>query len=249
MSLELLDPTSDELYWPPHTAGNAPLGTILVGRPNSTDQRELPPEFGDKRFLPWCPTCLILPDSRLSLESTNRLLEGRRQVGLLIQADLKSASPTDFRNAIRTRAPPNATTLAQYITRRTGHAEVIAVLIDCFEPSRLAPGMSRSSVSRKCRDFGVYTGRDWKALHRLIVASDREPTALERLAHLLGLDPRTLREDAHRFLGDRAKHATNWPGWEWKVEAALRTGGYPLVNQRRPSPEGTLRRSAPQQLV
>ncbi|MDZ4862641.1 MAG: hypothetical protein SGJ01_04270 [Gemmatimonadota bacterium] len=213
MPLELLDPTSDELYWPPHAAGNPPLGTILVARLNHLDPGELPPALGDKRFLPWCPTCLVLPDNRLSLESTNRLLDGRRQVGLLIQADRQSASPTDLRTAICTRTPPSATTLAQYITRRTGHADIIAVLIDCFEPSRLAAGMSRSSVSRKFRDFGLFTGRDWKALHRLILASDQEPTALERLAHLLGLDPRTLRENTHRFLGDRAMHATSWPGW------------------------------------
>ena len=107
----------------------------------------------------------------------------------------------------------------------------------------------RSSLSRKFHDFGAYTAHDWKALNRLILASDQEPTALERLAHLLGLDPRTLREDAHRFLGDRAMHATNWPGWEWKIEVALRMGGYPLINHRRPSPPGALRRSAPHQLV
>ena len=145
MPLEVLDPTTDELYWPPHTAGNAPLGTILVARLNGPGRDELSHELGDKRFLPWCPTCLILPDNRLSIDSTNRLLEGRRQVGLLIQADRKSASPAEIRHSIRTRTPPSATTLAQYITRRTGHPEVIAVLIDCFEPGSLAPGMSRSS--------------------------------------------------------------------------------------------------------
>lgn len=248
MPLALLDPRSDELYWPPRPA-DTPLGTILVARLDLPHLRDFPAQLAEPHFLPWCPTCLILRDSRLPLEWVSGLLAGQRQVGVLTADPGALPAPERVRQAIRGRTSPAPGTIVRYIRRRTGHSAAGPALLDCFATEGLEPPLPRSSRDRLLREFGPYTARDWRSLHRLLLGTEREPTALERLAHSLGLDPRTLRTDARTFLGDRSPHATSWPGWEWKLEAALRVGGYPQTAPRRPRPAAPPRPSALHQLV
>lgn len=249
MPLSLLDPRADELYWPPRSPADAPLGTILVARLDLPHLRDFPAQLADPHFLPWCPTCLILRDSRLPLEWVGRLLAGHRQVGVLTADPGALPAPEQVRHAIRGRTLPVPETIVRYVRRRTGHSEVSPALLACFAPEGPEPSLPRSSRDRLLREFGPYTARDWRALHRLLIGTEREPTALERLAHSLGLDPRTLRADAQYFLGDLAGQATRWPGWEWKLEAALRVGGYPQASPPRQRPATPARPSAPHQLV
>ncbi|MBK9066859.1 MAG: hypothetical protein IPL76_08225 [Gemmatimonadetes bacterium] len=246
MPLSLLDPVSDEFYWPPRGL-MAPLGRILVARLDGLV--DLPSPLADKLFHPWCPTCLLLADERIPLRWLDALAGSRRQFGTLRLTRDQPATPSAIQCAIRDRTPPTPDTLVRYIRRRTGRSEPVAALLTCFERSDLAPALSDSTVARHLRDFGKYSARDWRALHRLILATSRVATALERLAHLLGLDPRTLRADTHRLLGDLSSHATAWPGWEWKLEAALRRGGYPLRSTPRATPPTARHRSAPHQLA
>lgn len=249
MPLSLLDPGSDELYWPPRSPADAQLGTILVARLDLPHIREFPALLADPHSLPWCPSCLILRDSRLPLEWVSRLLAGHRQVGVLTADPGALPAPEQVRHAIRRRTPPAPETIARYVRRRTGHSEVSPALLACFTPEGHEASLPRSSRDRLLREFGPYTARDWRALHRLLLGTEREPTALERLAHSLGLDPRTVRADARRFLGVLAANATTWSGWEWKLEAALRVGGYPQAAAPRPRPAAPARPSAPHQLV
>ncbi len=249
MPLALLDPRSDEFYWTPRSPTDAQLGTILVARLDLPHLRDFPAQLADPHFLPWCPTCLILRDSRLPLEWVSRLLAGHRQVGILTADPGAPPAPEQVRHAIRSRTLPTPETIARYIRRRAGHSEVSPALLDCFAPEVPESSLPRSSRDRLLREFGPYTARDWRALHRLLLGAECEPTALERLAHSLGLDPRTLRTDARSFLGDMSTHATTWPGWEWKLEAALRRGGYHEAGKQPPRPPALPRSSAPNQLV
>ncbi|MDX2121683.1 MAG: hypothetical protein SF070_11590 [Gemmatimonadota bacterium] len=249
MPLSLIDPRSDELYWPPRSPADALLGTILVARLDLPHLRELPAQLADPHFLPWCPACLILRDARLPLDWVNGLLAGQRQVGVLTADPGALPAPEQVRHAIRRRTPSTPETIVRYVRRRTGHSEVSPALLACFAPEGPEPSLPRSSRDRLLREFGPYTARDWRALHRLLIGTERAPTALERLAHSLGLDPRTLRTDAHSFLGELSAHATEWPGWERKLEAALRVGGYPQTAPQRPRPAAPPRPSAPHQLV
>lgn len=244
--LLLLDPVSDEFYWPPRRLA-APLGTILVARLDGLEN--LPALLADKLFHPWCPTCLILVEERVPLRWMETLAASRRQFGTVHQPPGIVGNADAIRQAIRGRTPPAPDTLVRYIRRRTERGDAVPALLACFEPPGLAPALSESTLARHLRDFGEYTARDWRSLNRLLLATGRAPTALERVAHALGLDPRTLRADARRFLGEYASQAAEWPGWEWKLEAALRRGGYPLRSTPRTTPPTARHRSAPHQLA
>ncbi len=187
----------------------------------------------------------MLDQPRLRLDWTGRLLEGWRQVGVVVDPP----TPSALRAAIRARTPPTPETLARYVIRRTSCAEPLVALIDCFTDPPATPAVPRSTLARRLRDFGSFTPHDWRALHRLILATGRAPSPMERLAHVLGLDPRTLRTAAQQFLGDLTPHVTRWPGWEWKLEAALRQGGYPLRSTPRATPPTARHRAAPHQLA
>jgi len=249
MPLSLLDPTSDEQYWPPRGVAGAPLGTILIAHLDLQSLRDFPDQLADKHFLPWCPTCLLLADGLIPFRWLDALAGSRRQFGTVRRPRGESALPSGIRAAIRERTPPSPDTLVRYIRRRTGQSGPLSALLACFEPPDLAPALADSTLARHLRDFGPYTARDWRALHRLIVATGRTPSPMERLAHVLGLDPRTLRASAHHFLGELAPAAARWPGWEWKLEAALRGGGYALRPALRATPPSPRRQSGPFQVT
>ena len=99
-------------------------------------------------------------------------------------------------------------------------------------------GLSVASYSRLFALYGPYTARDWRAVGRLALHAVLGPCAEEQPPAALPL--RTATEYAKKYLAMSCHALAGWLGWEWVLEAALRTGGYvrapvsALVPDRRP---------------
>ncbi len=234
--LQILLPSANAPSPCPGSPLGAPLGSVLIVPHRGADGLALPEPLGDKHFLPWCPACLMVDDPTLPVVQTQQLLQGRRQVALLVGAPGRHPDPARVREAVRRREPPRPATLSGYVVRRTGNRTVRQLLDLAFSETASIDMPARSIQSRALAEFGQWTAREWRALAWIIRTLDQGVVPLDRAAWLAGLDPRSFEILALRMLGIPPVEAATLPGWEWKLEAALRSGGYPTHTTGRPTP-------------
>lgn len=210
----------------PVPSGDLPLGSTLVVPVPTGLARELPAELSDRLFLPWCACCLVLTDPRVEPELLAALHHGRRQVARLVLRQDAAPGADGVRAAVRQRDLPNHFTLTAYIARRSGaEPDIRDALEYCLNTDASADGLSRSALSRRLHGFGRWTARDWRTLARLIRILHYAEGSMDAVGWQAGMDPRTLREQCARYLDASPSQALGLPGWEWKLEAALRKGG------------------------
>jgi hypothetical protein len=185
---------------------------------------------------PWCPIAVVVPP-RLNLDSG--VLEAfEPHPGALapLVAGWTSieADPDPLRSAITRRPLPSGSTVAGYIRRRTGRADVSASLETCLSSglqhqtaSQITP---RSTLGRHLRSFGPMKPHDWAGIGYVVqtlwVAACKGARTVEQAALRVGVDPRTLRTRLQRYCGCGYPQARMCYGWEWIIEAALRRSGY-----------------------
>jgi hypothetical protein len=219
------------------SSGDLPLGSTLVVPVPTGLARELPAELRDRHFQPWCACCLVLTDPRVEPELMAALHHGRRQVARLVPRHGAAPDAAGVRTAVRQRDLPNHFTLVAYVTRRgAAEADIRDALEYCLNTDANGDGLSRSALSRRLHGFGRWTARDWRTLARLIRILHYAEGSMDAVGWQAGMDPRTLREQCARYLDATPSQALGLPGWEWKLEAALRKGdlvsGQPLAVER-----------------
>jgi len=189
--------------------------------------RELPAELSDRQFLPWCACCVVLTDPRVEPELMAALHHGRRQVARLVLRQGAAPDANAVRAAVRQRQLPNHITLSAYVARRSNASpEVRSALDYCLNTEANGDALSRSALSRRLHGFGPLTARDWRAIARVIAVLHHAKGSVEATGWLAGMDPRSLRGQCARYFDASASQALEIPGWEWKLEAALRKAGY-----------------------
>lgn len=177
---------------------------------------------------PWAVPCLALPLERESLKPQLLLVTELRDRLVMIRTPARRGVVDGVVAAVRRRPAPTATTLARWVARRLSSREVEAPLRHQFtEALSGAPAddaRSVASYSRLFSRYGRYTARDWRALARLCAhVVSRISGEADRESQL---PFRTASKYAARYLGVGYHVTAERLGWEWVLEAALRTGRY-----------------------
>lgn len=216
------------------SAESLPLGTIVWGKGDATIA-VLAELTALSYRSPWAIPCLAVPP-REAIHKHLLLLVTELRDRLVVVAR------GDVIACVRRRPTPRPAALARWVARRLRSRELEVPLRSQFEEGlgyqRTTSGLSVASYSRLFALYGEYTARDWRAVGRLARhaaagehAEEHPPTALPF---------RTATEYAKKYLGVSYRTLTERLGWEWVLEAALRTGGYvaascgALVPDRRP---------------
>jgi len=198
------------------------------------------------RAAPWCAVCLHSKDP-LPTEVFGPILAILpRHVAVLPGTTV--LTPRTLTEALRRQPLPEPIDLLDYFRLRQLDRRLIAAVEDALglpdsdsdsdsDSTKLAR-RTRSSVDRQVARFGPLRTAHWRALFRLLPILESSERSAERSAWSHGLDPRTLRGRVVQLIGRDASSALDCPGWEWKLEAALRTHRY------LPWPRATRRRSA-----
>src|SRR4029077_13205652 len=223
-----------------------PLGSVVLASSDAT-VAGLAQLTAVSHRAPWAVPCLTLPLEQESLKPQLLLVtELRDRLVMVRVAGRKVAAEVgSLVAAVRRRPPPAPTMLARWVARRLSSREVEAPLRQQFEEGLCgAPAddaRSIASYSRLFSRYGRYTARDWRAVGTLWrAAARRDGGALARLcAHAVcrisgdgGADGqghlpfRTASKYAARYLGVAYHVTAERLGWEWVLEAALRTAGY-----------------------
>lgn len=197
---------------------------------------------------PWCAV-VLLTEEFLSAPDVMALMPILPRTTIVLAGGI-GVDPTTLHAALQLRGTPDAAEVSGYLRLRQLPRALIGAVEDALaspesESEKVASGPHRSSINRRLAAFGRLRAADWRALFRIIQATGRSPLheattsiSTERAALATGTDPRTLRAKTKELLGVRARPALDTPGWEWKVEAALRRHGY------LPWPSPTRRSSA-----
>jgi hypothetical protein len=212
----------------PFGSGRPPLGTIIVV--DLADGATARLAVTLHRSAPWCPVCVLLDSSPLTLD-LYRSLRRLPSSSAVIEGPPAGSPPDSDRivHAVRTRPEPTAGQLARYVGRRATRPDLRLPLKACFDcglAGRGPPPSLRRWLSRKLQKFGPLTARDWGAVAQLLPVLRSIDLSLDRYAYEYGKDPRTVRSRLHRYAGVTAGEARTRVGWEWLLEAVLRKWGY-----------------------
>ncbi len=182
---------------------------------------------------PWCAV-VLLAEQPLSVTEAAVLLPILPHATMILQGGL-DVDPARIVAALRLRQAPAAAEVCDYLRLRRLPRALIAAVEDAIasresesesESEKVASGPHRSSINRRLAEFGPLRVRSWRALLRLLQLETPISVSAEQAAWDAGTDPRTLRLRAEEFFGVGARPALDTPGWEWKLEAALRRHGY-----------------------
>jgi hypothetical protein len=181
---------------------------------------------------PWAIPCLTLPPTEEPVEPFFPLLTELRDRLVVVNCAQRFRPKRDVRKVVRcvaNRPLPTPTSLALWATQRLGHPELQLPLRSQFEDAldstRAREGPSVATYSRLFSRYGPYTARDWRAIARLCWHAQ---------AGTLGDDDRQRARLPMRMASRYATKYLHLPyhaigerlGWEWVLEAALRTAGY-----------------------
>lgn len=209
--------------------GDLPLGCVVVGRGDAALPVLADLTAAAYRW-PWIIPCVALdveheplePLLMLVTELRDRLAVAKEAVG---GRGIELAAVVV---AVRKRESPAPRLLAEWIAKRLKRAELGAPLCSQFrqalEGVPASDGCSVSTFSRFFRRYGKYTARDWRALARLCVYAAAGPDCLASASVTLSL--RTARSYARQYLALPYQRFAECLGWEWVLEAGLRSGRY-----------------------
>jgi hypothetical protein len=210
-------------------ADDLPLGSIAVGRGQTTIAVLAELTAVVLRW-PWVVPCLAMPAGQESLEPLLMLVTELR-ARLAIAREGLGAHGDEFGPvlaAVRRRSFPAPQPFAEWVARRLGDRELQDPLCDQFrQVLEGIPASGSASISTFSRIFarhGRYTARDWRAIARLCAHAAPGPERSERSTVTLPL--RTASHYTRKYLDVPYRLMAERLGWEWVVEAALRTGGY-----------------------
>ena len=223
---------------PVHGAGGRaelPLGSVVLAQGDAT-LAALADLTALSHRAPWIVPSLALSTPQESLEPLLLVTELRDR--LVVSSPARGNDDVaHVVAAVRRRRPPTPAMLARWVARRLSTRELESPLRHQFERSlggAAADGdRSVASYSRLFSRYGSYTARDWRALARLCahVISRTSEDGESEGNHGKHLPFRTASHYAERYLGVRYHVTAERLGWEWVLEAALRTGGY-VKNER-----------------
>jgi hypothetical protein len=221
--LLLLTPSSAALSpWP--GAAEPPLGAALVVQLSRLEAIHAE-VAGAVRACPWCPVVLIADCARLDRELLGLVLSAApRNPAIVPATGVKQHSPELLRAAIRGRTPVTGEDLVAYLARRAlGRSLVTEVAVAlAVDPDTLPDGPPPpAAAGTYLHPSGALNASDWRAVSRLLAATERNPPGWES-----GVDPRILELRSRRYLGLGIDDLAGAPGWEWKLEAVLRRFGY-----------------------
>ena len=205
------------------------LGSIAIGIGDSTIAVLAELTTVVQRW-PWVVPCLAMPTGQEALEPLLMLVTELR-ARLAIARQGLGARGDEFGHvlaAVRRRSFPAPRPLAEWIACRLGDRDLENPLCDQFgEALQGVPASASASISTFSRIFarhGRYTARDWRAIARLSVHAAPGPERSVRSTATLPLRTATLY--TRKYLDVPYRVMAERLGWEWVVEAALRTGGY-----------------------
>ena len=181
---------------------------------------------------PWIVPSLALPAPQESLEPLLLVTELRDRL-VVLSPGRGDDDVARVVAAVRRRRPPTPAMLARWVARRLSTRELESPLRHQFERSlgggAAADGdRSVASYSRLFSRYGGYTARDWRALARLcaLVIARTSEDGERHGDHGTHLPFRTASHYTGRYLGVAYRVTAERLGWEWVLEAALRTGRY-----------------------
>ena len=185
---------------------------------------------------PWVVPCLALPARQEPLEPLLMLVTELRDRLVVVHRSAARCGDewAQVVRCARRRALPTPAELARWIARRLSQRELEVPLRRQFEEALQGTpadaGLSVASYSRLFAHYGTYTARDWRALGRL-AAHAASGGLVERRTHP-PISLRTACEYARKYLGVPYHDVAERLGWEWVLEAALRTAGYVAPERR-----------------
>jgi hypothetical protein len=205
-----------------------PLGSIVLGKGESTIA-VLAELTALSYRSPWMVPCLAVPPREQILQPLLMLVtELRDRLVLVARGVPRVDEAAHVVACVRRRPAPGPAALARWVARRLRSRELEVPLRSQFEEGLGHPlttsALSVASYSRLFALYGPYTARDWRAVGRLALraalgaCAEQQPTAV--------LPLRTATEHAKKYLGMSCHMLAERLGWEWVLEAALRTAGY-----------------------
>lgn len=210
-------------------AADVPLGSVVLGSGAITIAVLAELTALSSRY-PWAVPILALPAHQEPIEPLlMRVTELRdRLVVLSSSIGGRGHEAATVVACVRRRAPPTGHVLARWVARRLQVRELEIPLRAQFgaglEEPPAATDISVSSYSRLFAHYGSYTARDWRAIARLCGHAQRGATSGAAAGGTL--TSRTATDHAKRYLGISCHVMAERVGWEWVLEAALRTGHY-----------------------
>ena len=205
-----------------------PLGSVVLGKGDTTIA-VLAELTALSYRSPWMVPCLAVPPREEILQPLLMLVtELRDRLVLVARGVARVDEAAHVVACVRRRPAPRPAALARWVARRLRSRELEVPLRSQFEEGLgyqlTTSGLSVASYSRLFALYGPYTARDWRAVGRLALHAALGPCAEEQPPAALPL--RTATEHAKKYLGMSCHALAGWLGWEWVLEAALRTGGY-----------------------
>ena len=225
----------------PHEPGILPsLGdALLLDLASIPHQMEL--VTNTLRSAPWCAVILVARQPLPAMELSRLIRLMPRHVATVMQDEELNAATVH--RAVRDRAKPTSTDMLEYLCIRQLDRDLIAAVEDAIgagtdtdtdtDTAKMAEHRSRSAINRVLAHYSALRARDWCALVRLLPVLESAAPSIDQLASEHGLDPRTLRQLVSEHIGVELAVALAHPGWEWKLEAALRHRG--LIHWPKPS--------------
>jgi hypothetical protein len=208
-----------------------PLGTVVVGVSDTT-LASLAALTELTHSSPWAIPCLALPAKQEWLEPLLMLVTELRDRLVVVDKSAGLASRLDLRVVVArvvSRPLPTPTSLARWVAERLKDPDVQQPLRSQFEAALESTGApedhSVTTYSRLFQSYGPYSPRYWRAIARLCwYAHARAGRTDEHRGEHLALrtaikHTRKYLQLPHVALGERL-------GWEWILEAALRTARY-----------------------
>ena len=218
---------------------DVPLGSLVFGEGDATIA-VLAALTAVSYRAPWAVPCLALPPRQEPLEPLLLLVTELRD-RLVVVHRSAARSVDDWVQVVRhvrRRAVPTPAKLARWVARRLRQRELEVPLRHQFEEALHGTpadiGLSVASYSRLFAHYGSFTARDWRALGRLAAHAASSLPDERRISGQIPL--RTACEYARRYLGVPYHVLRERLGWEWVLEAALRTANYTSAAQPTLSP-------------